>query len=50
MARSYTAEQLKVINKVATNEFDGFIKIDKDKNQTTIMVVKIHITIIMIII
>ena len=29
MARSYTKEQLKVLNRVATNEFDGFVKIDK---------------------
>ena len=29
MARNYTAEQLKVLNRVATNEFDGFVKIDK---------------------
>ncbi|MBQ9792178.1 MAG: hypothetical protein IJW32_00325 [Clostridia bacterium] len=29
MARTYTAEQLEVLKKVATNEFDGFIKIDK---------------------
>ena len=29
MARNYTAEQLKALNRVATNEFDGFVKIDK---------------------
>ena len=29
MARNYTAEQLKKLNRIATNEFDGFIKIDK---------------------